>query len=263
MGGPWLLVAVAVGPCLAILHVVYAVDREREPLRNVLRYFLAGALVVIPVALIEAALLTGARFVPGYDTEKSLWSVALGAFVFIAAIEEIGKRLAVQVCARNDREIGNGFDWLVYSVATAMGFALIENVLYVMKGGISVGVLRALTAVPAHALNGTLMGDRLARATFGPVHGSGLQMRLAVIEPALWHGAYDFLALGIGVAAKAGETARVMYLGIGLFLLIVVQWAVSVVRIARWRRVSGGIPIPPPLYPVEFVRRITTRHPAG
>lgn len=47
-----------------------------------------------------------------------------------------------------------------------MGFAMVENVLYVADGGIVVAIGRAITAVPAHMLFAIPMGYFLSLSKF-------------------------------------------------------------------------------------------------
>jgi len=54
----------------------------------------------------------------------------------------------------------------VYAVYDSLGFAAAENLLDVYDNGIAVGLLRAVTAVPAHALFGVIMGYYLSLAKF-------------------------------------------------------------------------------------------------
>src|SRR5262245_16130329 len=111
MGVIWLGV-LAVGPGLCLTHMIRGRDREREPLRNVLVYLLLGAAAVIPAALIEAPL---ALLLREFGQGSRL--LLLPAFVFfgIALVEEASKRMLLHSRARSDRQIGEPFDWLVYS----------------------------------------------------------------------------------------------------------------------------------------------------
>ena len=85
------------------------------------------------------------------------------------------------------------FDGIVYAVFISLGFALVENILYVFgdSDGASVGILRAVTAVPAHALFGVVMGYHFAIAKFEPSHRA-IEFVLALAFPILLHGLYDF-----------------------------------------------------------------------
>ena len=90
------------------------------------------------------------------------------------------------------------FDAIVYGVVTALGFAAVENVLYVYEGGLGVAVMRALLSVPGHAIDGVFMGIFYGAAKRCQIRydkaGCGRNLRLALIIPTIMHGFYDFCA---------------------------------------------------------------------
>ena len=63
-------------------------------------------------------------------------------------------------------EFDEPLDGVVYGVAVALGFATLENLLFVARLGLGVAWMRALFAVPAHALFGATMGYYAGRAKF-------------------------------------------------------------------------------------------------
>ena len=71
----------------------------------------------------------------------------------------------------------------------SMGFACTENILYVLEGGYQTAILRAFTAVPAHATFGVLMGYYMGKAKFSKIE---LVLNLRASSSCLFHGAYDF-----------------------------------------------------------------------
>jgi len=248
---PAFLVALAVGPGFLLLHVLYTLDRhEREPVGNVLRYVLNGALVGVLAGLVGH----GLRSLPlGSGTLHPLM-FGLWIFLGVALLEEGAKRLGLELRIRRDPNVNEPFDWIVYSVAVALGFATLENLLYVLPGGAGTGVVRALTAVPAHALNGTLMGHRLALAELEPERARRHRW-LAVLEPTAWHGAYDTLALGAARSAEAGSLVLAMFLMVGFVCLVPALWIVGVRRLRSLQRVRPERLLPPLLYPTLWARR--------
>ncbi len=249
-----LLLALAVGPALSLAHVVWSVDRRREPIRNVLCYLFVGVLTVVPAFLAEAALQGTYRALLGEKFEPGLLLLLVGMVVGVALVEESVKLFALMWLARRDREIDEPFDWIVYAVTVSLGFAMIENVSYVLAGGVAVGVARALTSVPSHALNGTVMGHRLALAWRSRSDASRHQRVLALVEPTLWHGCYDFFAMAGGRMLKAGYEHAAGSLIAAFLALIVAQWIVCVKRIRALRALDA--PVPPLLYPIEAMRRV-------
>src|SRR5581483_6753264 len=89
------------------------------------------------------------------------------AGVMAAAVEELCKWLIFLALIYWWEEFDEPLDGVVYGVALALGFATVENVLFVVRGGLGLGILRAIFAVPAHALFGAAMGFYLGRAKLG------------------------------------------------------------------------------------------------
>lgn len=96
------------------------------------------------------------------------------------------------------REFNCQYDGVVYAVFVSLGFALWENISYVMHYGFSTAIIRALTAIPGHTCFGVFMGIfyGIARkyANQGNQERSRLYHILSILVPALLHGAYDYIA---------------------------------------------------------------------
>jgi RsiW-degrading membrane proteinase PrsW (M82 family) len=73
----------------------------------------------------------------------------------------------------------------------SIGFAALENVMYVTDGGIGVGLMRMFTAVPAHAANAVMMGYFAGLAKFNPKREKVLLIT-GILAATFFHGAYDF-----------------------------------------------------------------------
>ncbi len=90
------------------------------------------------------------------------------------------------------------YDGVVYAIFVSLGFALWENISYVMHYGLSIAIVRAVTAIPGHTCFGVFMGVvyGIARkyANRGHQNKACLYEALAVLVPALLHGAYDYIA---------------------------------------------------------------------
>jgi RsiW-degrading membrane proteinase PrsW (M82 family) len=72
----------------------------------------------------------------------------------------------------------------------SMGFAALENILYVFQHGVATGITRAFTAVPAHATFAILMGYFMGKAKFSK-NKTELNL-LGLLVATIFHGAYDF-----------------------------------------------------------------------
>jgi len=183
------LVSIAVAPVLIILFYVYLRDKhEKEPFRMMVLAVVAGCIITLPVIYVERFISMGSMAFPGY------WNAAYTAFLEAALTEELFKFLAFMLLIWGNRNFNEKFDGIVYAVFISLGFALVENLLYVFSHGFNVGVLRAGTAVPAHALFGVAMGYQLGMAKFYP-KVRVLRLMLALIWPILLHGIYDFILM--------------------------------------------------------------------
>jgi RsiW-degrading membrane proteinase PrsW (M82 family) len=125
---------------------------------------------------------------------EGLSNAAYTAFIVAALTEEGMKFIAFYFLFWKNKNFNERFDGIVYAVYIALGFAGIENLLYVFTGGYSVGLIRALTAVPAHALFGIMMGYYFGLAKFKP-NRDRFYLVLAFFFPFIFHGIYDFLLM--------------------------------------------------------------------
>ncbi|WP_274434072.1 PrsW family intramembrane metalloprotease [Alicyclobacillus sp. ALC3] len=186
--------ALALVPVLVLMAWLYTRDRiHPEPKRAVFRLFLLGAGIVLPAGLLERAML-GGRTELGAGWQASI----LTAFFIAGLVEEFLKAAIVERGAIARGLVVEPLDCLIYSGATALGFAAVENVLYVTSSGFNTAVLRSVTAVPAHLMFGIIMGHFFARS----IWNSG-NRALAYIVPAGAHGVYDSFALSSTLWADA------------------------------------------------------------
>ncbi|WP_347839836.1 PrsW family glutamic-type intramembrane protease [uncultured Draconibacterium sp.] len=181
------LLVLALAPVVIIAAYIYFRDKyEKEPLRLLFFALLAGGLTVIPILFLEGFLDRFTLQFPG------LLSAAWKAFVVAAFSEELFKYLALYLLIWKSPEFNEKFDGIVYATYVSLGFAAVENVLYVMDGGLSTGLMRAVTAVPAHAIFGITMGFYFGLAKFYEKEQKILKQK-ALLLPLVLHGIYDFI----------------------------------------------------------------------
>ena len=185
------LILLAFAPVIIVLFYIYSRDKyEKEPLYLLAKGLLFGVIIVLPVTLVESLLMMLSPLFSGY------WSAFYQAFLVAGATEEGFKFIAAFHLVWHSREFNQRFDGIVYAVFVSMGFALIENLLYVFSSpdGLTVGITRALTAVPAHAMFGVLMGFHLSMAKFYP-EARSMFLGYAFLIPFAFHGMYDFILM--------------------------------------------------------------------
>lgn len=182
------LVLLAVAPVLVIILYIYLQDKyEKEPASLLIASFLLGAVLSILI-VIGIYLFTG-KYIPITD-QHSIWQQFIQAFVVVALAEEFSKYVIVKYFAQPRKAFNEPYDGIIYAVIVSMGFACTENIMYVLNGGYSTAILRAFTAVPAHATFGVLMGYFMGKAKFS---NNRLKWNMAGLFLAvLFHGSYDF-----------------------------------------------------------------------
>jgi len=199
----WLLV-LAVIPSIALVVLFYVLDRyEPEPRARVLRAFLYGTLLVVPALFVER----WARGVAGWEflLLGGLRADLVSSFLTAGLPEEGVKFLLMMAVVVPWTEFDEPFDGIVYGSALALGFACVENVVYVLRthmmGGnaLHVALLRGILSVPAHALYGASMGALLGKMKFESARWAKWLFALAaVLVPWGFHGTYDLFCLFVG-----------------------------------------------------------------
>ena len=187
------LLAIAVAPGALLMYYFYKRDaHEPEPRDKVLKVMGWGAAVSVVAVIVELILMAAFQdmAVPG-----SPLAVFLNAFIVAALVEEVCKYGVVRGTVYNDPEFDEPYDGIVYCVAASLGFAIIENVLYVAGGGFGVGIVRAILSVPAHALFGVFMGYYIGRSKFAPPEGRAKFHMMGLAVAVVTHGAYDYVLL--------------------------------------------------------------------
>lgn len=189
-----ILLWAAVLPPLFLMWKIYKMDKiEREPIGLIIALIIGGAIACFPAGLIESFLESNvlSRIL---DPSSVPYQVIMN-FIIVAGAEEGFKYLVLKKITWNNRNFDYRFDGVIYAVATSLGFAALENIMYVAEGGLAVALPRALLAIPGHCIFGIFMGDYYGMAKQFSRYEDGSEkrcLRLAVLHPMLLHGFYDF-----------------------------------------------------------------------
>lgn len=181
------IITAAVAPGLSLLTYLYLRDKyEAEPIHMVIRIFLLGLLLVIPILVLQRG--------------AEIWfgdGLIIKAFLQAATIEEFMKWFVLFHVIYNHTEFDEPYDGILYAGAISLGFATTENVLYsvFMPADFSSMLLRALLPVSGHALFGVIMGYYLGRAKFSKGKEQKIYLLLSVTIPIVAHGLYDWIIL--------------------------------------------------------------------
>ena len=190
---PFLLLA-ALLPAIILLVRVYRMDKiEKEPRSLLWKLVAFGALAGLAASVLESAFL---RLLGRYLPQDSIIYLLIENFLVVALVEELCKRWPVMRFAWNHPAFDYRVDAVVYCVFSALGFAALENVLYVLNYGLGVAVSRALLSVPGHFFFSVYMGIYLGESKqaerYGEVYEKERFLRSSILIPTLLHGFWDF-----------------------------------------------------------------------
>ena len=222
-----LLLLLAVAPGAFIVFQIYKQDTiEKEPPYLIKKLLLAGFLSVIPALIIE---MVAGFLLDSILPEGGILYVLIDAFICTALTEEGVKRFFLRKITWQSPEFNYTFDAIVYAVTVSMGFAIIENIAYVFSNGIGNALLRAVTAIPGHAVFAVYMGYYYGMArlsdTYYEGRTAGRDLKMSLFVPVILHGFYDYcLMRGTGLSI------------ITFLIFIVILFIITYINIKRYSR---------------------------
>jgi RsiW-degrading membrane proteinase PrsW (M82 family) len=200
-------------------------DKLPEPIKMILKIFLFGVLTTIPVFMFEYAFAQTISYV----SIPLLLAKVLYWFIAIAFVEEYFKYFVVNRMVLKSSEFDEPVDCMIYMITAAMGFAALENILYLFPSAgrvfsldqtiinsATIGFFRFIGATFLHALCSALIGyflalslykNRTSMAVFGIFIGTFL------------HGLYNFSIMELNPTLKIA-VPTVILLGLSVFIVV-------------------------------------------
>ena len=208
----YIIIFMAVLPVAILLYYIYSKDKNSpEPTTELLKAFTLGILSIplsfcisIPFGVIGL-----------YNNEVTNIFDSIRLSFFGAAIpEEVAKFFILWLVLRKNRFFDEKMDGIVYAVCVSLGFAAVENIMYLFSNidtFLAVGVSRAIFSVPGHFCFGILMGYYYSLAKFYP-HSPKLNKALILIAPILVHGIYDSILFSINVTTTISGILTIVFI---------------------------------------------------
>lgn len=202
----YLKILAAVAPAIVLAIVMIRKDRRPEPIGWLLAATGLGVLAG------PAVLILGYLLLPEIPMD-SLSRAFLSSFINAAIPEETLKFLALWLLAKMCKHFDEMFDGIVYAVCIGMGFAGLENILYLFgaEDWMSVGVARALMSVPMHYFFAIIMGTFFSLGWFDKKNRR-VYMTAALLLPIIVHGIYDTLCFSIGLDESISTLILTLFL---------------------------------------------------
>lgn len=184
-----ILLSVAIAPALALLSYFYLrQDISEEPSRLLLHTFIYGAILTFPILFIQHVL----------EEEQVFSSIFIHQALVTSTLEEFFKWLVLIVAIYKHVDFDDPYDGILFGASVSLGFATVENILYLLTFGVNEAFLRALLPVSSHALFGVVMGYYLGRAKFLPMKKARVEMFYALLAPVLLHTIYNSILITTG-----------------------------------------------------------------
>lgn len=204
-----ILMFLSILPGVLICLYIYTRDaHDREPRGELAISFALGVLATIPVMFLEKWATD-----LGLDEPAHIGKTLVFSFFVVATVEELLKFLPLRLYAYPLRSFDEPMDGIVHAIMIGMGFATLENMLYADLYGYETMLLRAFTAVPAHACFAVIMGHFVGLAKFDPLNRKQLIARGLIMSIGL-HGFYDFFLLQENIPGLAVVSLAAIYIAI-------------------------------------------------
>ena len=251
-----LIVAVALLPVFILGWWIYRKDSLRpEPLRMLYKAFFYGVLSTGISLLISTLMGSVGLFVYDLGTFKGAVSTALLA---AAVPEEIAKLTMLLLFLRKNPYYDEYFDGIVYAACIGLGFAGAENILYLLQSEdwMLTGIMRGLSAVPAHFSMACAMGYFYNKRHFGD--RSPLTMVCILAVPIIFHWVWDALAFSEVVNPAWSVPISILFVALIFYLYKSTMRRINALQKRDQARMtpppfpgeqpsSGNTPLPPPL----------------
>lgn len=208
----YIILLIALLPVVILVYYIYHKDKKSpEPTGQLVKAFLWGILSV-PLSLCISIPL---ELIGVYPTEVTSILGSVSTAFFGAAIpEEIAKFIMLWLLLRKNPYFDEKMDGIVYAVCVSLGFAALENIMYLFTNAdsyLSVGIARAIFAVPGHFCFGILMGYYYSLAKFYPKTPTK-NKALILVAPIIVHGLYDSILFIINVTPAISGILLIVFL---------------------------------------------------
>ncbi len=199
--------------------------RHPEPKPLIGETFLLGALAVIPAYFLEK--LFGISDLP--TVGATLWWLVLAW----ATVEEILKYQAVRVGAMRSHFYDEPVDPMIYLITAALGFAAVENTLFILsalgQGGselayLLTGNFRFLGATLVHIVSSALVGGMLGISFYRSAAAKRVYLVGGLLAAILLHAVFNYF-----IIKSASDE---------IFKIFALLWAAGVVLILFFERVK-------------------------
>lgn len=241
-------IVASVVPALVIAVYVWRSDvTMAQPLRSLVVTFLLGVLFASFAAVANSSF-------QGFFVGFGPVGLALFFYLIVAPVEESVKLLAVRMYGYRQDEFAAVVDGAVYGAVAGLGFATIENALYITQeylqtavpGGqasllptLQTAAVRTF-AGPGHVIYSGIAGYYLGLAKFNPKHWGPIVVKGLLIA-AFVHGTYNVLVSNLSAGLQILDPIVAIPSSVGFILFVLLFDTVILVGLVVKLRQYGRI----------------------
>lgn len=182
----FILLTLAIAPGLALFSYFYLRKQiAKEPSRTLFHTFIYGAVMTFPILFIQHV----------FEEEEVFSHIFFRDVMFTSGLEEFFKWLVLLIAIYRHVEFQDAYDGILYGASVSLGFATVENILYLFTYGTDIAFVRALLPVSSHALFGVVMGYYIGKAKFATVSNRKRYLLMAFIAAFSLHFMYNGIFL--------------------------------------------------------------------
>lgn len=212
MNSSFTVILTALLPAAILVFFIWFKDKNSpEPVKELLKAFFLGILS-IPLSL--AMSIPFAKIGLYNDDSVTVFGRLCESFFGAAIPEEVAKFVILWLILRRNKYFDEKMDGIVYSVCVSLGFAAVENILYLfshVETYLSLGVMRGIFAVPGHFCDAVLMGYYYSLARFYPKCSTRNKV-LVLLAPITVHGLYDAILLVMDLTPAISGLLSIVFL---------------------------------------------------
>lgn len=188
------LILLAIAPILVYILWAYLKDEyEKEPIMILSKFFMLGAITSILGIVVEETLIK-------INVFDNFSHILYMAFIVAAFTEEGLKAMVLIPTLLQEKHFNEKLDGVIYSIFLSLGFAAVENIIYIffedIRSVLEVGLIRGVISIPAHIMFGITMGYYISKYKFTNKSTRKKEyLIMAILSPILLHGVFNFILM--------------------------------------------------------------------
>ena len=194
-----ILILLAVLPVGLICWIISNKAHNSEPFGMLVLLFILGCLSCVPAAIAEVFF----SAIVNIDENQLTNPISIFIYVFfgVAFIEEVVKWIGTYLVGFNNKAFDKAYDMIIYAVFTSLGFAFIEDILYIFtqEAALATAIMRAVISIPGHACFAIIMGYFLGLVRYyANIKDRGkevLYTLFSILIPSIVHAIFDGLLM--------------------------------------------------------------------